>query len=53
VYGRKAVEVLAGHGVGPQTAARILSMLHTNKEQFYKDILAAEKQFARTKIYWK
>jgi ATP-dependent Lhr-like helicase len=53
VYGRKAVEVLAGHGIGPQTAARILAMLHTNKEQFYKDILAAEKQFARTKIYWK
>lgn len=53
VYGRKAAEVLAGHGVGPQTASRILAMLHTNKEQFYKDILAAEKQFARTKIYWK
>jgi ATP-dependent helicase Lhr and Lhr-like helicase len=53
VYGRRAVEVMAGHGVGPQTAARILSMLQTNKEQFYKDILAAEKNFARTKIYWK
>ncbi|HLC68089.1 MAG TPA: DEAD/DEAH box helicase [archaeon] len=53
VYGRKAAEVLAGHGVGPQTAARILAMMHTNKEQFYKDVLAAEKQFARTKIYWK
>lgn len=53
VYGRRAVEVLAGHGIGPQTAARILAMLHTNKEQFYKDILTAEKQFARTKIYWK
>lgn len=53
VYGRKAVEVMAGHGIGPQTAARILAMLHTNKEQFYKDILEAEKQFARTKIYWK
>ncbi len=53
VYGRRAAEVLAGHGVGPQTAARILAMLHTNKEQFYKDILAAEKNFARTKIYWK
>ncbi len=53
VYGRKAVEVMAGHGIGPQTAARILAMLHTNKEQFYKDILEAEKQFAKTRIYWK
>ncbi len=53
VYGRKAAEVLAGHGIGPQTAARILAMLHTNKEKFYKDILEAEKNFARTKIYWK
>lgn len=53
VYGRKAVEVLAGHGIGPQTAARILAMMHTNKESFYKDILNAEKQFVRTKIYWK
>ncbi|MCX6815421.1 MAG: DEAD/DEAH box helicase [Candidatus Aenigmarchaeota archaeon] len=53
VYGRKAVECLAGHGVGPQTAARILSMLQPNKELFYKSILEAEKQFARTKIYWK
>ncbi len=53
VYGRKAVEVLAGHGIGPQTAARILAMMHTNKEKFYKDILDAEKQFARTKVYWK
>ncbi|MBI4170661.1 MAG: DEAD/DEAH box helicase [Candidatus Aenigmarchaeota archaeon] len=53
VYGRKAIEAMAGHGVGPQTAARILAMLHPTKEQFYKDILAAEKQFVRTKIYWK
>lgn len=52
VYGRRAVEALAARGVGPQTAARILSMLHTNKEQFYNDILAAEKNFAKTRIYW-
>ncbi len=53
VYGRKACEVLAGHGIGPQTAARILAMMHTDKEKFYRDILAAEKQFVRTKVYWK
>ena len=53
VYGKKAAEVLAGHGIGPQTAARILAMMHTDKEKFYKDILAAEKNFAKNKIYWK
>jgi len=53
VYGSKAVEVLAGHGIGPQTASRILAMMHTNKDNFYKDILNAEKNFARTKVYWK
>jgi ATP-dependent Lhr-like helicase len=53
VYGKKAVEAMAGRGVGPQTAARILAMLHPTKEKFYKDILEAEKQFVRTKIYWK
>lgn len=53
VYGRSAVEALAGRGVGPETAARILSKLHTNKEDLYKDILQAEKDFVRTKRYWK
>ncbi len=53
VYGRKAVEAMAGRGVGPQTAARILAMLHPTREKLYRDVLEAEKQFVRTKIYWK
>lgn len=53
VYGKKAAEVLAGHGIGPQTAARILASLHPTQEKLLKDILNAEKSFARTKIYWK
>lgn len=53
VYGKKAVIALAGRGIGPQTAARILAMLHPNSEKFYKDILKAEKEFVRTKKYWK
>lgn len=52
VYGKRAVIALAGRGLGPQTAARVLAMMHED-EDFYKDILEAEKQFARTKIYWK
>jgi len=53
VYGKKAVLVLAGRGIGPQTAARILSMLQPTKEKLLKDILEAEKEFIRTKKYWK
>ncbi|MFH0832199.1 MAG: DEAD/DEAH box helicase [Candidatus Aenigmatarchaeota archaeon] len=53
VYGRKAVECLAAHGVGPETAARILAMQQPTKERFYKDILDAEKMFVKTKPYWK
>ena len=52
VYGKRAAIALAGHGIGPETAARILSRLHTNKRKFLKDILEAEKQFAKTRIYW-
>ena len=53
VYGKKAVLVLAGRGIGPQTAARVLSMLQPTKEKLLKDILDAEKEFIRTKKYWK
>ncbi len=53
VYGKKAIECMAGRGIGPQTAARILAMLQPTKEKFYKDILHAEKEFVRTKVYWK
>lgn len=52
VYGKKAILCLAGRGIGPETAARILSRLQT-KERLFKDILEAEKDFARTRIYWK
>ncbi len=53
VYGKKAVVALAGRGVGPQTAARILAKLHPAKEKLLRDILQAEKDFVRTKKYWK
>ncbi len=52
VYGKKAAIALAGHGIGPQTAARILA-LQLSREKFYNAVLAAEKEFARTKKFWK
>lgn len=50
--GRKAIFALSGRGVGPDTAARILSKLHENEEDFLRDVLAAEINYARTKRFW-
>ena len=41
--GRKAVIALAGRGVGPEHASRILATL-TEGDAFYKEILKAERQ---------
>jgi ATP-dependent Lhr-like helicase len=51
-YGKKAAIVLAGRGIGPQTAARILAKMHLNEDAFYKDILKAERNFIQTKRFW-
>jgi ATP-dependent Lhr-like helicase len=52
IYGKKAVTVLAGRGVGPKAAARILRKpLHT-EEELYAEILKAERLFARTRDFW-
>lgn len=52
VYGKKAIIALAGRGVGPQTAARVLARMHRTEDEFYKDILNAEREFIRTKKFW-
>ncbi|MBI2084885.1 MAG: DEAD/DEAH box helicase, partial [Candidatus Aenigmarchaeota archaeon] len=51
-YRAKAVKALAGKGVGATTAKRILAKYHKDEDAFMKDILEAEKQFARTKRFW-
>ncbi|MEM5813971.1 MAG: hypothetical protein QXP82_02560, partial [Candidatus Aenigmatarchaeota archaeon] len=52
-YRAKAVKVLAGKGVGPTTAKRILGKYHKDEESLFRDILESEKIFAKTKKYWK
>ncbi len=52
-YKRAAVIMLAGRGVGPYTAKRILRKYHESVEDLLKNILEAERAFLRTKKYWK
>ena len=52
-YGRRAVIVLSGRGIGPETASRILSRFHKNREELFTDIMQAERTFARTHRFWK
>jgi len=52
-YGKKAVICLAGHGIGPETATRILARLPKDEKQLLKYIFEAEKLFTRTHKYWK
>lgn len=51
-YGKKALIVLAGIGIGPRTAKRILLKDRKDEEEIFKDILAAERVYARTKMFW-
>jgi len=51
-YGKEAVRALQVKGVGPETASRILGKMHSQKDDFYMDLLRAKIQFLRTKEYW-
>jgi len=52
VYGKLTCIVLAGRGVGPQTAFRILSRPRRTEEDLFKYILEAERLFIKNKRYW-
>ncbi len=49
--GKKTVVALAGRGVGPEAAARILNTFATG-DNFYREILKAERKFVQTHRYW-
>lgn len=50
--GKEAAIVMSGRGVGPATATRILRRIHRNEEDLYVDILKAEREYARTRLFW-
>ncbi|MCL1979102.1 MAG: ATP-dependent helicase, partial [Methanomassiliicoccaceae archaeon] len=51
-YGKKAAIVLAGRGIGPDSASRILRGMHTDEDDFLRDIMDAEVLYAKTKRFW-
>ncbi|MBI0584581.1 MAG: DEAD/DEAH box helicase [Methanomassiliicoccus sp.] len=51
-HGRRAMLTLAGRGIGPDTADRVLSSFYDDEDEFLRDILSAELTYARTKRFW-
>ncbi|WP_254524917.1 DEAD/DEAH box helicase [Natrinema caseinilyticum] len=51
-HGKQAVIAMAARGVGPHNAARIINKLRENEDDFYRDILTKEREYARTQAFW-
>ena len=51
-YGRHALFVLAGRGIGPRTASRLLRPGMTDRLTALRAISVAEKEYERTKPFW-
>ncbi|WP_248896243.1 DEAD/DEAH box helicase [Haloplanus halobius] len=51
-HGKQAVIAMAARGVGPHNAARIIAKLREDEDDFYRDILEQERQYARTQSFW-
>lgn len=51
-YGKKATIAMAARGIGPTHAAKILGKTHKTEEKFYTEILRAEREYLRTKMFW-
>ena len=50
-FGKTALIVLSGYGVGADTAARILRNM-VDDENLYKQIYQAERQYVMTRGFW-
>ncbi len=51
-YGERALFALAGRGIGPETARRLLMRLYRDDDAFFTEILRSERAYARTRVFW-
>ena len=51
-FGKQAILVMSGYGIGVDTAARILRN-NTDDEQIFRTIYDAERQYIMTRGFWK
>jgi len=51
-HGKRALVALAGIGIGPKTAARVLRFAYKEWPDFIRAIIDAERKFAETRDYW-
>lgn len=51
-YGGRAAMALAGRGVGPDAASRILRSMHDEEDDFLREIMNTEILYAKTKRFW-
>jgi ATP-dependent Lhr-like helicase len=50
-FGKKAIIVLSGHGIGADTAARVLRN-SIDEPMLYRSVFEAEKQYVLTRGFW-
>jgi ATP-dependent Lhr-like helicase len=51
-YGKRAVIVLSGKGIGAETAVRVLGRMRKTEKEVFRDMLEAQKNFLKSKRYW-
>jgi ATP-dependent Lhr-like helicase len=51
-YGSRALLALAGRGIGPDTARRLLARPYRSESDLVVEILKAERSYARTRAFW-
>ena len=50
-YGKMSTIALAARGIGPEVAKRVLRESE-DEEELYRNILKAEREYARTRQFW-
>jgi ATP-dependent Lhr-like helicase len=51
-YGKRGIMALSIHGIGPQTASRVLARMHMSDEDMFRDLLEAKIHYIETRKYW-